>query len=1158
MSSNEHYTYLIIKIENHNSNKFKISAISEIGNVENIIDDPFKNTYFKVTHEKIDNIIEDSSKPSLFPKKELIKFGKHLFSIIFQNDIKELYVKLKKVSKTTDGLSIKLNIQAEKLINIPWELLYDNGFFALNKKFSISQCNFEELDKPKEIIEKPYPIKILFVAPRPLGVRSVNTGGQLRKIFKNISKEILDGKIQFDVFRGKSLEDLFKQIDENDYDIIHFSSHGQQYFLQLENEKGTIENVGLGRLGVELNDKNIFLLILDACEIVKQSEYESVFNIYESLVNEGISNVIGMRYTVSVKSAIDFTSKLYYEITNEKSIMKAIPLARKNILDNIYDVEELSWIIPTLFENESLYLIFKGGEKPQKRFFSRTTRSVFIGRDKELNDLTDKLLDPKNPILIVHGFAGIGKTALVTQLANEIQYLFRDVLFIHLEEKKITTPERLIETINDFLLEHNLGITKSENEKLSYEGRVKRIVEILSENEFLIILDNFETFYDFDIFDEMKDILKQFEKVEKLKTIVTMRTKEKLTNRDRYKSISSLKKEDSIIKIQEVGKDIEGFENLSTDFLEKIHEKVQGYPTVIELVIPRFESENFEKILKSIPKIVAKYEKFIKKFIKWTYDKLSNEAKLLLRKISVFDGILIFKKLAIKIYEDDKTFDIAFEELKNTNILKFEANIYSILPPIKEFAYNKMNKKEVIETHNKAGELFFEKDFLSPLLSARQFNKAEKYEKILEIAEKYFDTMVQAGLWSDSLELCDLVINISIKIQNTEKENSMKIQKAFMFWRYGRFNEAIEIGEELKSYYFKLNEDKHLSSILNLLGNVYTSVGEWDKAIEQFEKALQKAKKIRDFYIISTSFMNLGVVYFKKGKWDNAIEYYTKSLEISVRENIIDLEAKNYQNIGVVFQRKGKWDNAINYFEKSLKIFNKMSDLQGVANIFENIGQIHFLKNECDKAIEFFYEAIKIYKKMGDLPGIARIHMDIANAFHKKGEIDKAIHFHKLSFKISKEINEPHLIAQSYHNMAFIYHSIKKWNKALECYEKSLEYNERLGDVSGMSLTFNNMGVLYQLKGDWNKALKNYEKSLESKEKIGDFHGMAETYENIGISYGKQKEFENAIKYIQKSITLFEKLGFPKCEKVRNNLVKIRQEIGDEKFNEILKKLDKK
>ena len=146
MSSSENYHHLIIKIESKNS-KFVVSAASKMGNTENTLKNPYDNLYFKETLEKINDIIEEATKPSLYNKKELIKFGKHLFSIIFQNDIKELYERLKKNIRNVDGISIKFNVKADELINIPWELLYDNGFLALNKKYPISQCNFEELEK---------------------------------------------------------------------------------------------------------------------------------------------------------------------------------------------------------------------------------------------------------------------------------------------------------------------------------------------------------------------------------------------------------------------------------------------------------------------------------------------------------------------------------------------------------------------------------------------------------------------------------------------------------------------------------------------------------------------------------------------------------------------------------------------------------------------------------------------------------------------------------------------------------------------------------------------------------------------------------------------------------------------------------------------------
>ena len=53
-------------------------------------------------------------------------------------------------------------------------------------------------------------------------------------------------------------------------------------------------------------------------------------------------------------------------------------------------------------------------------------KKSFFGRERELSELTDSLMDPECRILTITGIGGIGKTTLALRLAEKMQGHFRN------------------------------------------------------------------------------------------------------------------------------------------------------------------------------------------------------------------------------------------------------------------------------------------------------------------------------------------------------------------------------------------------------------------------------------------------------------------------------------------------------------------------------------------------------------------------------------------------------------------------------------------------------------------------------------------------------------------------------------------------------------
>jgi tetratricopeptide (TPR) repeat protein len=91
------------------------------------------------------------------------------------------------------------------------------------------------------------------------------------------------------------------------------------------------------------------------------------------------------------------------------------------------------------------------------------------------------------------------------------------------------------------------------------------------------------------------------------------------------------------------------------------------------------------------------------------------------------------------------------------------------------------------------------------------------------------------------------------------------------------------------------------------------------------------------------------------------------------------------------------------------------------------------------------------------------------------------------------------------------------------------------------------------------KALEKYYRSLKISEEIGDKLNIALTLAQVGRLKYELRRYQEAISALSRATSIFEVLESPYLELAMKDLGSIKEEIGEEKFNELIKKLgDKK
>jgi hypothetical protein len=226
---------------------------------------------------------------------------------------------------------------------------------------------------------------------------------------------------------------------------------GAHGYLLFENPQlaGNVQLVDGPALGNLLADADVPLLILNACRsaladplprsAAEVADPHQQVRAYGSLAQEvmdtGVAGVLAMRYNIYVPTAAGFIAALYARLIHGRSFGTAVTAARQSLAATPPDANGVTvqdWMVPVAYEAAPLHLASTpasshradrlpptGQPSPRPGLGSALPARPdlgFHGRDGTLLAL-DRAFDTQ-PIVLLHGQGGIGKTATAAEFAR--------------------------------------------------------------------------------------------------------------------------------------------------------------------------------------------------------------------------------------------------------------------------------------------------------------------------------------------------------------------------------------------------------------------------------------------------------------------------------------------------------------------------------------------------------------------------------------------------------------------------------------------------------------------------------------------------------------------------------------------------------------------
>jgi len=591
-----------------------------------------------------------------------------------------------------------------------------------------------------------------------------------------------------------------------------------------------------------------------------------------------------------------------------------------------------------------------------------TQLTTFIGRENEIAEVKQEL--EAHRLVTLTGSGGTGKTRLSLQVAADLLEKFdHGVWFVELAP--LTDSDLIPQTILS-----TIGVQEQQG-----KTPLEVLKEYLHEKQALIVLDNCEHLVSASA--EVVNTL--LNAAPKLKILASSREALSVKGEMSY-PVPSLSLPD--IKHLPVIEQLSQYEAVrlfidrvllvaphfvvekdNAPHIAQICYRLDGIPLAIELAAARVKMLSVEQISKRLDdrfrlltggaRTALPRQQTLRALIDWSYDILSENERLLLRRLSVFAGGWTLEAAEeVCVGQDDTlpydVLDLLTQLVNKSLVVVIEYSQsgetrYRMLETIRQYTREKLQEAgdgEVIRDQHLA-----------------------YFAKLVELAEPELYLSNQA-FWLNKLD--DELDNLRMAMEwslTSDAESGLRI--AALSWRWCDMHSYFrEIGEWLSQFLerYSVDDSLHAQALFCYSGCLIRQ-GRFAEAFQIAEQCLQMALIVSDKHTEAHSLQLLGALTSVQGKVEEGILLMEQGLDLYRalgykigQANVLSALANNSSNR----------ERAAAFARESLQISRELGNLSGIAESLAALARLSIWRGDFSSPAAWLDEALSMARQVSD------------------------------------------------------------------------------------------------------------------------------------------------------------------------------------------------
>jgi predicted ATPase len=711
----------------------------------------------------------------------------------------------------------------------------------------------------------------------------------------------------------------------------------------------------------------------------------------------------------------------------------------------------------------------------------------FIGRELEITEIKPELKGHHLVTLI--GPGGTGKTRLSLQVAADLLDQFpHGVWFIELAP--LTDPHLIPQTILSAM-----GITEQSGKPLEL------LRDYLREKRSLIVLDNCEHLLEASA--NVANVL--LSAAPGLKVLASSREALGVKGEALYPvpslSLPDLKHLPVIEKFSQyeavrlfIDRALLVAPHFSVDndnapFIAQICHRLDGIPLAIELAAARVKMLSVEQIsarlddrfrlLTGGARTVLPRQQTLRALIDWSYDLLSDQERLFLRRLSVFAGgwTLEAAEAVCSSREGDAI------------------QSYDVLDLLSQL----VNKSLVVVVeHSQSGEA--------------------RYHMLETIRQYARDRLLEAG-GMEILRQRHLAYFVALTAQA-----GPELYRADQVFWLNRLDEELDNLRVALERALATDVESGLQIVAGpiyrfwLFRSTYRELGHWlAQLLQRYD--ISNPLRVRALAIQSQCVVN------NEGNFGEAHELAEKGVQLARRLGDRHSEAFSLSILGGFTLLQGNLSDAIPLLEQSLAIYRALGDKAGQAGV---IDWLSINNSDLERAAAYAREGLGLCRELGDLAGVASILTTLARLTYSRGDFSSPAPWLEEVLSLSRQLGD-----QIREEEALItYGTLAYWQgdypRARAFYEAGISLGEKIGYYYQNLWAQIYLAYAVLRQGDLQQARQLFEDGIRGMQTADLVIGLVYAVEGLASLHANQGQAERAARLFAWADAMRVKIGDPR------------------------------
>jgi len=624
--------------------------------------------------------------------------------------------------------------------------------------------------------------------------------------------------------------------------------------------------------------------------------------------------------------------------------------------------------------------------------------TAFIGRDRELADIKERLA--ANRMLTLIGAGGTGKTRLALQAAADLIEGFKDGVWL-VELASLSEPELVAQTAAEAI-----GVREEAGRPI-----LKTLCDWLKDKDLLLLVDNCEHLIPAVV--SLADrVLRECRQV---RLLATSRAALRV-NGEAIMRVGPLDERDSVVLFADRSSAAQPAFRLTDDNAKSVTEicrRVEGIPLAIELAAGRARMMAPAEILKRLQESFgvlsggsrsadARHET-LRAAMDWSYWLLNEEEQRLFRRASVFTGGFTLDA-AEAVCSGDGVASVLelVGQLVDKSLLAPQetedgGTRYAMLETVREYGRSHLAEHEELETLQEKHATYFgqlveaarekiagpERRRWLQVLGADVDNLRSVFEVESVLPEiKLALASGLADFWEARAEYSEGRARLDAALARSPEPSTVRseaLQAAgLLAWAQGDQTAAAAYTDEGLALSRLLNDSEGEARCLQQLGQIAVQGEDFAAAGKYLDQALEIAVRHGYGQIQALCEWRLGLVALFTKDVVGAARHFQTSLDLSRRRRDVETVAMSLLMLGNIALRQDRLNQARAHLRESLEIQRLEGSSRSIANLFESLAAVAIAEGQSDRALRLGGAAEGLRKRI-EVVSASPLHREISN-----------------------------------------------------------------------------------------------------------------------------------------------------------------------------------